>query len=91
MGKVARLRLVGTGIQVVVGTHRAQNADQEMFRVVGIDPKDHAIVCVKSAMHFLAHYAPIAREVLFAAAGGANPCDLSRIPYTRLRPGLARG
>ncbi len=91
LGPVARLRLSGTGVTVVVGSRRAQNADQEMFRVVGIEPADHAVVCVKSAVHFMADYAPIAREILFAVAPGANPCDLAAIPYRNLRPGLRLG
>ena len=90
LGPVARLRLLGTGITVVVGTVRAQNADQEMFRVVGIEPAEHAIVVVKSAMHFMADYAPIASRILFAETPGANPCSPATIPYRRLRPGLRR-
>ncbi len=91
LGPVALLRLAGGGVRVVVGTHRAQNADQEMFRVVGLEPAAHAIVCVKSAVHFMADYAPLAAEILFAASPGANPSTPSEIPYTRLRPGLRRG
>lgn len=91
LGPMARLRLAGAGITVVVGSVRAQNADREMFRVVGIEPAEHAIVCVKSSIHFLADYQPIASQVLFATAPGANPCAPSTIPYRRLRPGLRLG
>ena len=91
MGPVARLRVKGTGVTVVVGSQRAQNADQEMFRVVGIEPKDHAIVCVKSAVHFMADYRQIAVEILFADISGANPCHLETIPYTRLQVPLRLG
>ena len=76
---------------VVVGSQRAQNADQEMFRVVGIEPRDHAIVCVKSAVHFMADYQRVAPEILFADVTGANPCNLAAIPYRRLRAGLRLG
>ena len=81
LGPVVRLRLRDSGITVVVGSQRAQNADQEMFRVVGIEPRDHAIVCVKSAVHFMADYGRIASEILFADVRGANPCNLASIPY----------
>lgn len=91
LGPVCRLRLVGTGVTVVVGSRRAQNADQEMFRVVGIEPREHAIVCVKSAVHFMADYQDMASEIIFATADGANPCDLAAIPYRRLRAGLRLG
>lgn len=88
LGPMAALQLVGTGIQVVVGSTRCQNLDQEFFRAVGIEPADHAIVCVKSAVHFMADYTRISDRVLFAVAPGANPCDLRQIPYTKLRAGV---
>lgn len=91
LGPVARLRVKGTGVTVVVGSQRAQNADQEMFRVVGIEPKDHAIVCVKSAVHFIADYGRIAAEILFADVSGANPCNLASIPYQFIDPTLRLG
>ncbi|MEM1386644.1 MAG: M81 family metallopeptidase [Pseudomonadota bacterium] len=91
LGPVARLRLIGTGITIVVGSRRAQNADQEMFRVVGIEPRDHAIVCVKSGVHFMADYLRVTDRILFAQAPGANPCDLPTLPYERLRPGVRLG
>ena len=91
LGKIARLHVKGTGVRVVVGSQRAQNADQEMFRVVGIEPANHAIVCVKSAVHFMADYKRVARHILFAVAPGANPCALDTIAFSRVRPGLRLG
>lgn len=91
LGLVARLRIKGSGVTVVVGSQRAQNADQEMFRVAGIEPADHKIVCVKSAVHFIADYKRVAAEIIFADTPGANPCNLGGIPYTQLRGGLRLG
>lgn len=91
LGLVARLRIKGSGVTVVVGSQRAQNADQEMFRVVGIKPAEHKIVCVKSAVHFIADYKRIAAEIIFAETPGANPCNLAAVPYTQLRVGLRLG
>lgn len=91
LGPVARLQIEGAGVTVVVGSQRAQNADQEMFRCVGIEPAHHQIVVVKSAMHFMADYSQITSEILFAEAPGANPCNLSSIPYSKLRPTLRLG
>ena len=93
LGPMACLRVrQGQGdLRIVIGSARAQNADQEMFRVVGIEPGEQRIVAVKSAVHFLADYQPIAEEVIFAEAPGANPCALDRIPYRRLRPGIRLG
>jgi microcystin degradation protein MlrC len=93
LGPMACLRVrEGQGdLRIVVGSARAQNADQEIFRAVGIEPGAQKIVVVKSAVHFLADYEPIAVEVIFADAPGANPCALDRIPYRRLRPGVRLG
>jgi len=88
LGLIAGLRIAGTGIRVVVGTIRAQNLDQEFFRVGGIEPAEHSIICVKSAVHFMADYKRVTPNILFAVAPGANPCDLSSLPFTRLRPGV---
>ncbi|MEM6888293.1 MAG: M81 family metallopeptidase [Pseudomonadota bacterium] len=91
LGRIAGLALIGTGVKVVVGSRRAQNADQEMFRVVGIEPRDHAIICVKSGVHFMADYLRVTDQILFAQAPGANPCDLSTLPYKHLRNGVKLG
>ncbi len=88
LGPVAQLRITGTDIAVVVGSRRTQNADQEMFRAAGIEPSDHRVVCVKSAVHFLADYHRISNTVLYAEAPGANVCRLNTIGYSRLRPGI---
>ena len=88
LGKMARLKIENTGIEVVVNSHRCQNLDQEFFRNVGLEPKEHKIICVKSAVHFIADYQRVTDKILFAVANGANPCYLSDIPYTRLRQGL---
>ena len=94
LGPVACLRIpVGPegDIRVVVGSERGQNADQEFFRAAGIEPTTQRILGVKSAVHFLADYEPIAERVIFAEAPGSNPCALDRIPYRRLRPGVRLG
>ena len=76
---------------VVIGSNRAQTADQEIFRHIGCDPQSYGIVVVKSAIHFLADFEPIAETVLFAVAAGQNPCKLTDIPYKKLRSGLRLG
>ncbi len=46
---------------------------------------------MKSAVHFLAAYEPIAETVIFADAPGANPCQMDKLPFTRLRKGVRLG
>ena len=93
MGKMACLRLIHdtADVRVVVASNRAQNADLACFSAIGIDPLAQRILCIKSAVHFLAAYEPIAETVLFAEAPGANPCQMDKLAFTRLRAGVRLG
>ena len=86
MGPSACLR---TGeVRVVVSSHKAQLADQSMFRYVGIEPTRQAILVNKSSVHFRADFEPIAEKLLICAAPGAMPADPTALPWTKLRPGI---
>jgi microcystin degradation protein MlrC len=90
LGPMALLKGTGqySGIRVVLATHKCQAADQEMFRHVGIEPKNHAVIVLKSSVHFRADFQPIAKEILVAQAPGpalANPADFA---WTKLRKGI---
>lgn len=89
LGPMATLAL--GPVRVVVSTRRAQNADQAIFRAGGIEPAAEPILAVKSAVHFLADYEPLAARIIFAEAPGANPCNIAAIPYRRLRKGVRLG
>jgi microcystin degradation protein MlrC len=86
MGPSACLRI--GDIRVVVGSHKAQLADQSMYRYVGIEPTEQAILVNKSSVHFRADFEPIAEKLLICAAPGAMPADTAALPWTRLRPGI---
>ena len=93
LGPMAALKVLDRDcdVTVVVGSNRTQNADQAIFTHLGLNPPDCKIVGVKSAVHFLADYEPIAETVIFAESPGANPCQLDTIPFTRLRQGVRLG
>ena len=93
LGPMACLHLIHdrANVRVVVASNRAQNADLECFRAVGIEPTEQRILGVKSAVHFLAAYEPVAETVIFAEAPGANPCQMDRLAFKRLRPGVRLG
>jgi microcystin degradation protein MlrC len=93
LGPCARLRVRqnGADITLVVGSNRAQTADQAILRHIGADPEAYKMVAVKSAIHFLADFEPIAQEVIFTESPGANPCRVEKIAYTRLRKGVRLG
>jgi microcystin degradation protein MlrC len=86
MGPSAALRI--DGVRVVVSSHKAQLADQAMFRYVGIEPTEQAILVNKSSVHFRADFEPIAEKLLICAAPGAMPADTTSLPWKKLRPGL---
>ena len=86
MGPSACLRI--GGVRVVVSSHKAQLADQSMFRYVGIEPTQQAILVNKSSVHFRADFEPIAEKLLICAAPGAMPADTALLGWTKLRPGV---
>jgi microcystin degradation protein MlrC len=86
MGLSACLRI--GDIRVVVGSYKAQLADQSMYRYVGIEPTEQKILVNKSSVHFRADFEPIAEKLLICAAPGAMPADTATLPWTRLRPGI---
>jgi microcystin degradation protein MlrC len=76
------------GVRVVLASKKCQAADQEMFRHVGIEPRQQRILALKSSVHFRADFEPIAREVLVVAAPGPAKADPTQFRWSRLRPGL---
>src|ERR1700716_3316524 len=76
------------GVRVVVGSRKAQLADQAMFRFVGIEPTEQSILVNKSSVHFRADFEPIAEKIIICAAPGAMPADTSTLPWMRLRAGV---
>jgi microcystin degradation protein MlrC len=86
MGPSAALRI--GDVRVVVSSHRAQLADQSMYRYVGIEPSEQSILVNKSSVHFRADFEPIAEKLIICAAPGAMPADTASLPWTRLRPGI---
>jgi microcystin degradation protein MlrC len=86
MGPSAALRI--GDVRVVVSSHRAQLADQSMYRYVGIEPLEQSILVNKSSVHFRADFEPIAEKLIICAAPGAMPADTASLPWTRLRPGM---
>jgi microcystin degradation protein MlrC len=86
LGPSACLRI--GGVRVVVGSRKAQLADQAMYRYVGIEPTEQSILVNKSSVHFRADFEPIAERLIICAAPGAMPADTADLPWTRLRPGI---
>jgi len=86
LGPSACLRL--DDVRIVVTSTRVQLADQSMFRFVGIEPTEQAILVVKSSAHFRADFTEMADEIIMCAAPGLVLHDTTRLPWKRLRKGI---
>ncbi len=86
LGPSACLRI--GGVRVVVACEKPQMADQELYRFVGIEPTQQAILVNKSSVHFRADFAPIAEDILVCKAPGPMLADPSDFPWKNLAPGI---
>jgi microcystin degradation protein MlrC len=86
LGLCACLRI--GGVSVVVASTKPQMADQEMYRFIGIEPTQQAILVNKSSVHFRADFTPIAEEILVCKAPGPMLADPTDFPWKNLAPGL---
>lgn len=76
------------GVKIVVATHTAQMADLAMYRFLGIEPRETAILVNKSSVHFRADFAPVAEAVLVCTAPGPMPLDPAELAWTKLADGM---
>jgi microcystin degradation protein MlrC len=83
LGDVAAVRI--GGVEVLLNATRTQAFDPALFTDHGIALEDKKLVVVKSAQHFHAGFAPIAKEVLWLDGPGALTQDFARLPYTKVR------
>lgn len=86
LGPSACLRI--GGVRVIVTSEKAQMADREMFRFLGIQPEEEDIVVVKSSVHFRADFNDIAETILTVTAPGPMPLSPAALPWRHLRPGI---
>ena len=73
------------GIDILIVSERMQMLDKNIFRVVGIEPKEKSVLAVKSMQHFKGAFGPIARQIIITDAGGLSSPDLSRRTYSNVR------
>jgi microcystin degradation protein MlrC len=89
LGNMVLLRSkAAPGVRVVVASRKVQAADQEMFRHVGVEPKQERILALKSSVHFRADFEPIAKEVLVVKAPGPALADPAEFKWSKLRKGV---
>jgi microcystin degradation protein MlrC len=91
LGPMALLRVKGREVRLIVASRKVQAADKEMFRHVGIEPEETALLVLKSSVHFRADFTFPNGEILVATAPGPVTADPTALPYRNLRPGVRLG
>jgi microcystin degradation protein MlrC len=86
LGPMALLRI--DNVYIAVSSRRQQAADRAMFHHLHVDPRDFAVVALKSSVHFRADFDAIANRILVVEAPGANVADPALLPFTKLRRGM---
>jgi microcystin degradation protein MlrC len=86
LGPMALLEL--GGVRIAVASRKQQAADQAMFRHLRAEPSDHAVLVLKSSVHFRADFGSIAGRILVVEAPGPNIADPAKLPFRKLRPGM---
>jgi microcystin degradation protein MlrC len=76
------------GVRIVLASRKTQLADQELYRFVGIEPTEQAILVNKSSVHFRADFTPIAEQIIVAKAPGPMIADPSEFAWKRLARGI---
>lgn len=89
-GPMALLRVDGSSVRVIIGSRRAQAGTQAIFRHLGLDPEEIGILGLKSSVHFLADFADLTPEIVYAAFPGLNTADPEQFAYRNLRPSVRR-
>lgn len=71
----------GAGLDLLLVSRREQLFHPDAFTRLGLDVSKLRAVVVKSTNHFVAGFAPIAREIVYVDTPGALRPDTARIPY----------
>ncbi|WP_049986554.1 M81 family metallopeptidase [Halobellus rufus] len=73
------------GVDVIVGSHRQQPYDPEVFRSQGITPERQRVLVLKSTVHYRAAFEPIAGAIREVSAPGLCSPDLSSFSYEHVQ------
>jgi microcystin degradation protein MlrC len=79
MGPTAVLAI--GSIRMLVRSNPSTEWDTGMYLSQGLDPRQAALVFVKSPSHFRASFGPLAARILLADTPGSTCADMRRIPF----------
>jgi microcystin degradation protein MlrC len=87
LGAMALLRI--GELHIAVASRKQQAADQAMFRHLRVEPRDFAVLALKSSVHFRADFGALANRILVVDAPGANIADPARLAFTKMQRRIA--
>ncbi|MBD3206709.1 hypothetical protein GF319_10260 [Candidatus Bathyarchaeota archaeon] len=83
MGKTAVLDIGGNDI--IVTSKRQQPTDLQLYRSLGIEPRDKKFIVVKSSVHYRAAHEPIAKEIIELDTPGLTSPRLAGFGFKNIR------
>jgi microcystin degradation protein MlrC len=84
MGAAAVVRPLGTEVDVLLTSNRAQAFEPDILTNAGVDPSTKVVVVVKSTNHFFAGFRPIAKDIVYVAAPSFYPTDPAVTSYRKV-------
>ena len=72
-------------VEIVLVTRQIEPVSPDMFRVLGIEPRDKRFLAIKSRVHWRAALGPLAREIVECAGIGVCTSDYSQLTFRNVR------
>lgn len=72
-------------VEIVLVTRQIEPVSPDMFRILGIEPRDKRYLAIKSRVHWRAALGPLAREIVECAGVGVCTSDYSQLTFRNVR------
>lgn len=72
-------------VEIVLVTRQIEPTTPDMFRVLGIEPRDKRFLAIKSRVHWRAALGPLAREIVECAGVGVCTSDYAQLQFEKVR------
>ncbi|MDN3563240.1 M81 family metallopeptidase [Paeniroseomonas aquatica] len=72
-------------VEIVLVTRQIEPVSPDMFRILGIEPRDKRYLAIKSRVHWRAALGPLAREIVECAGIGVCTSDYGQLTFRNVR------
>lgn len=72
-------------VEIVLVTRQIEPVSPDMFRILGIEPRDKKVLAIKSRVHWRAALGPLAREIVECAGLGVCTSDYAQLKFEKVR------